>query len=249
MEQSFIFNKVLFTRYHTRAFNSPNFYCRKGYKEMNVTLCRYTCEKTLDDLMQGKWRVYRRKDFSDKYEFGEYPYPFKLFIDNQITNDYNETTQRIRRSIDETKLIPAICLTKWDKWDKYFFWRSYANNNGICIVFSLKNFVEATANEEFDFFMSKMEYKDLFENPDYDTIPFAKTPSYALEREYRIYLQNKNGTAIDGEKHKDIAIDFKTLNPQIILSPFTNFNERYTELIQKYPLLKGHIKKSKLIER
>lgn len=248
MEQSFIFNKVLFKQYHTRYFNSPNFYCRKGFKDIYTSLCRYTCERNLDDLVNGCWRVNRRQSFSDKYEFGEFPLPFQVWLDEENTKNYNETYQRIQQSIRETELIPAICLTKWDKWDKYFFWKTYTDNNGICIVFSMENFVKAISNSKFDFFMSKMEYNDPFKNPNYDTIPFSKTPSYTPEKEYRIYLQNKNGTAIEGDQPIYIKIDFEILNPVIIISPFSDYSNKYSELIKKYPCLKGHLKKSKLIE-
>lgn len=112
----------------------------------------------------------------------------------------------------------------------------------------MKNFVKALSNNSIDFFMSKMEYKDPFKNPGYDTIPFSKTPSYTPEKEYRIYLQNKNGIAIEGDKAIYINIDFELLDPIIVISPFSDYSDRYSELAQIYPCLKGRIIKSKLIE-
>lgn len=220
----------------------------RDFKNTNIKLCRYTREDNLADLMKGKLKIFRRENFSDKYEHGEYSNPLCIYLDPRITQEYNDRNRRFKEIIKSTKSIPAMCLTAWTGWDDYFFWVAFATNpKDICIIFSLKNLAMALKNNNFDFFISKMSYLDISNSQDYHHILFSKTPSYKHEKEYRIYLQNHNGTPIIGTDSIYVNIDFNLLNPQIVISPNADFATRKEELINKYPALKAQIIKSKII--
>lgn len=220
----------------------------KDFKDTNLRLCRYTREENLSDLINGKLKVFTRGTFYDKRELGEYPIPLKFYIDGKITKENNEQATRLRQQIIDSKHLPTMCLSKWSNWDKYVLWNAYAKSKtDVCIVFTLKNLVKAIANNEFDFFMSKMTYTDILKNPTYDNVLFSKTPSYKEENEYRIYLQNKTDWQFGTENHTIINVDFELLRPTIIISPYAD-TDRCNQLLRKYPILENLIIKSKITE-
>ncbi len=247
MSEPYVINKSRYSPiYISKTIGCINNFSYRDFKTTGINLCRYTCEENLKDLLNGTLKVFRRDIFDDSHERGEYNNPFKIYIDPAHTKRYNERCKWFKDRIQATKGFPAMCFTKWKGYDDYFFWTEFASKpTDICILFSLKNLARALEDNMVDFFMSKMTYIDISNSVDEDDILFSKMPKFKKELEYRIYLQNIDGSTIMCNDYFVVNINFELFDPLIIVSPFCEFETRKQELIRKYPILKKRIIKSK----
>lgn len=216
-------------------------------------------EYLFDILLKGHFRISNRSVFTDQSEKGK-----KSNIQNsfKMSPFVSDEIDAIRYKEFETKRDGLIkdsyktCISCWTydihylsnsvvTTEDFFMWKVYAGNGiGVRIETTIEDLINSFCILPCDMLVSKVNYKN--EAPTYsvDEAVFTKPIFYEKEQELRL-------CALSPEDEIFIKVDTTKLIHNILLSPFVS--KECTCLITKileeaFPILKGKIKKSNILE-
>lgn len=229
--------------------------------ESSDTIYHYLkLEYLLQILDKQKIRFSNRKSFSDQSEKGkksDIKNSIRLsphFSDEKDKKDYKEYEKQRDANIADSYKTCISCwtydihqLTNSNQivTEDFFMWKAYAANGvGARIETTIEDLLSSFQELPCDILVSKVSYKK--ETPTYsvDEAVFTKPIFYDKEQELRI-------CALSPKESLFLRIDTSKLIHSVLLSPF--ISKEYAKFIvksieDKYPILKGKIKKSNILE-
>lgn len=193
----------------------------------DAVICRYLSLDYFIDMMECK-RLYvnRRKAFHDVNE-RYIPFHWPGFLTPVGENippqpDKRQYWADIRNEYSRWVNMPTFCWTLTTE-ENYLMWKGYTENNGVCIVSTIRQFI-ASIQDSNNFqrakctvYCGQMLYNS-FSTMDTENLPLWKAREFASENELRFYFEIDDDS-FDGT-HIFIPIDYSVLISKLIISPF-----------------------------
>lgn len=226
-------------------------YLSEGISEQTC-IYKYTSLSNLILMLDGKFRLSRRKSFSDHKENGEYSSDFiKVLYKDTLDSHRSMFHQQNKSLLEQTSLFYASCWTLNER-EVYPLWKAYTSNEyGVLIKSSVEELLSSIQLEsDQTLYCSPIYYEEEKNKSDVFDMLFLKTSEYEIEREFRLYVIPNNLSA-DDNKSAILKINPKTAINDIILSPFLAAAEAESlaNLLRKsYEFLQFKLSYSEILE-
>lgn len=213
---------------------------------------RYTSLSNLILMLEGKFRLSRRKSFSDRRETGEYTSNYiKVLYKDTLDKRRSQYHQRNKSLLELTSLFYASCWTLNER-EVYPLWKAYTSNEyGVLIKSSVEDLLSSIQLEpRLALYCSPMYYEEEKNKSNIYDMLFHKTPEYEIENELRLYIIPENLSEDDSES-TILKFNPETAINDIILSPFLSpaEAESFRNMLSKsYEFLQFKISYSEILE-
>lgn len=231
-------------------------------KDSGITLetkiYKYMDLSALFGIMEGRFRVSRRKDYSDIYEHGVVTLRCAEFLlpagDSITENDLKRRAEYEKFRKAAANLL-CSCFTTTSA-EMHSMWISFTSGyTGIRIQTTVGAFAESLKNSGVRLFIGTMQYYE-FDGGATDRTKyiFAKNKCYEPESELRIYFQFEENQKYDGYNQFEniyLPVDGCKLVQSVLLSPFIPASSGFKGWIlrsieNKFPYLKNKISHSSI---
>lgn len=226
--------------------------CLSDRMSEQTCIYRYSSFSNLMLMLEGKFRLSRRKLFSDHREAGEYASDFiKVLYKDTLDKRRSRCHQRNKSLLELTSLFYASCWTLNER-EVYPLWKAYTSNEyGVLIKSSIEELLSSIQLEPGQtLYCSPMHYEEEKNKSDIYDMLFHKTPEYEIENELRLYIISEN-LLKDNIESTILKINPETAINDIILSPFLSSAEAesFGNLLRKsYEFLRFKISYSEILE-
>ena len=217
-------------------------------------------EYLLPILENNKFRISNRRNFTDLSEKGQKGDIKKCFRMCYSSPDNKEREINLIRESELSKMIEIsynICISCWTYdvhkieeshdivEEDFLMWRAYTRGGtGVRIETTIEDLLNSIKVTPYNIIVRNVEYKrESFTNTVEESL-FNKTIYYSKEQELRI-------CALCSDSELFLDIDLSKMIHNVLISPFVS--KTYADFIiksleTKFEILKGKIRKSRLLE-
>lgn len=208
-------------------------------KDSGITLetkiYKYMDLSALFGIMEGRFRVSRRKDYSDIYEHGVVTLrcaEFLLPAGDSITENDRKRRAEYEKFRKAAANLLCSCFTTTSA-EMHSMWISFTSGyTGVRIQTTVGAFAESLKDCGLKLFIGTMKYYDVEIGAiDRTKYIFAKNKCYEPESELRIYFQAEENLNCGGYNQFDkkfyLPVDGRKLVQSVLLSPFIPGSSRF----------------------
>lgn len=194
----------------------------------DTKIYKYMDLSALFGIMEGHFRVSRRKDYSDIYEHGVVTLrcaEFLLPAGDPITENDRKRRAEYEKFRKAAANLLCSCFTTTSA-ELHSMWLSFTSGyTGVRIQTTVGAFAESLKDSGFKLFIATMNYYEVEIGAiDRTRYIFAKNKCYEPESELRIYFQPEENLNCGGYNQFDqniyLSVDGCKLVQSVLLSPF-----------------------------
>ncbi len=224
---------------------------------LETKIYKYMDLSALFGIMDGHFRISRRKDYSDVYEHGVVTLRCAEFLlpagESATENDRKRRAEYEKFRKSAANLLCSCFTVAHD--EMHCMWKSFTSGyTGIRIETTVGAFAESLKDKGIKLFIGTMRYYSIDMGAiDRTGYIFAKNKCYSPESELRIYFKLEEKTECGGYNQFDencyLNVDGSKLVQSVLLSPFIPGSSCFkgwllTSIQNQYPDLKNKISHS-----